>query len=48
MGLIRAALSAAGGVARDQWKEYFACDSLPNNVLIQKGRLPSSFIRNIK
>ena len=39
MGLIRAAVSAAGGVLRDQWKEYFACDALPNNVLVQKGRL---------
>ena len=28
MGLIRAALGAAGGVMADQWKEYFYCESL--------------------
>lgn len=39
MGLIRAAAAAAGGVLRDQWKEYFACDSLSNDVLIKKGTL---------
>ncbi len=38
MGLIRAFLSAADSVARDQWKEYFACDSLPNHVLVKKGQ----------
>ena len=39
MGLIRAFTGAVGGVMRDQWKEYFACDALPNNVLVQKGHL---------
>ena len=38
MGLIRAALGAAGGVLADQWKEYFYCDALPANVLAVKGR----------
>ena len=37
MGLIRAALGAAGGVLADQWKEYFYCESLPANVLAVKG-----------
>ncbi len=37
MGLIRAALGAAGGTLADQWKEYFYCESLPNNVLVSKG-----------
>ena len=27
MGLIKAALGAAGGVAADQWKDFFACNS---------------------
>lgn len=27
MGLIKAALGAAGGVMADQWKEYFYCDT---------------------
>ena len=38
MGLISAALSAAVGVAADQWKEYFYCDALPENVLAVKAR----------
>ena len=37
MGLIKAALGAAGGVLADQWKEYFYCESLPNEVLMTKG-----------
>lgn len=37
MGLIRAAFSSAGSVARDQWKEYFHCDSMSNEVLISRG-----------
>ena len=38
MGLIRAALGAAGGVLADQWKEYFYCEALPDNILVIKGR----------
>ncbi len=37
MGLIKAALSAAGSVLADQWKEYFYCDALPVDVLAVKG-----------
>ena len=38
MGLIKAALGAAGGVLADQWKEYFYCESLPEDVLAVKGK----------
>lgn len=38
MGLIRAAIGAAGGVLADQWKEFFYCESLPKNVLMTKGQ----------
>ena len=38
MGLIKAALGAAGGVLADQWKEYFYCEALPANVLAAKGQ----------
>ena len=37
MGLIRAALGAAGGMMADQWKEYFYCESIPENVMAVKG-----------
>ena len=37
MGLIKAIGGAVGGVLADQWKEYFYCDALPNDVLARKG-----------
>ena len=37
MGLIKAALGAAGGVLADQWKEYFYCEAIPESVLAVKG-----------
>ncbi len=42
MGLIKAALGAAGGVLADQWKEYFYCESIPENVMAVKGQHRSS------
>ena len=42
MGLIKAALSAAGSVLADQWKEYFYCEAIDNTVLMVKGRKKSS------
>lgn len=38
MGLIKAALGAAGGVLADQWKEFFYCDSLDKDTLVVKGQ----------
>ena len=38
MGLVYAALGAATGVLSDQWKEYFYCEALPDNVLAAKGK----------
>ena len=37
MGLIKAGVGALGGVLADQWKEFFYCDSLENDVLMVKG-----------
>ena len=42
MGLIKAALGSVGGVMADQWKEYFYCEALPENVLAVKGRKRTS------
>ena len=36
MGLIKVALGAVGGVISDQYKEYFICDALPDNVLVRR------------
>ena len=38
MGLIKAALGAAGVVMADQWKEYIYCESMPADVLVTKGQ----------
>lgn len=37
MGLISTALDIAKTAAADQWRDYFYCESLSANVLIQKG-----------
>ncbi|MBQ3599264.1 MAG: SPFH domain-containing protein [Clostridia bacterium] len=37
MGLIKAGLGTLGGTLADQWKEFFYCDSLENDVLLRKG-----------
>jgi membrane protease subunit (stomatin/prohibitin family) len=42
MGLIKAAMGAAGGVMADQWKEYFYCESLPADVIAVKGQKRTS------
>lgn len=39
MGLIQAAKDAINGVLADQWKEYFYCDAMPNEVLVTKGKI---------
>ena len=38
MGLIKAALGSTGGVLADQWREYFYCDSMTDEVLVSKGK----------
>ncbi|CQR24698.1 band 7 domain superfamily protein; membrane protease [Streptococcus varani] len=37
MGLIKAGVGAIGGVLADQWKEFFSCNALSNDVLVAKG-----------
>ena len=37
MGLIHAALGAATGVLAEQWKEYFYCEAMAEDVLAVKG-----------
>ncbi|MCQ2476837.1 MAG: SPFH domain-containing protein [Clostridia bacterium] len=38
MGLIKAAIGAAGGALADQWKEFFYCEAMPKEVLVTKGQ----------
>lgn len=42
MGLIKAAMQSTGGVLADQWKEFFYCDAIPDNVLVTKGQKRTS------
>lgn len=37
MGLIKAGISAVGSELADQWEEYFYCDSMSADVLLEKG-----------
>ncbi|MBQ7999672.1 MAG: SPFH domain-containing protein [Ruminococcus sp.] len=37
MGLIKAGTGAVGSVLADQWKEFFYCEALSNDVLVTKG-----------
>ncbi len=38
MGLLKAGIGALGGVLADQWREYFYCNALAENVLMTKGQ----------
>ena len=42
MGLIKAALGAAGGTLADQWKEFFYCEAMDKEVLVVKGQKRTS------
>ena len=42
MGLIKAALGSVGGVLADQWREYFYCESMAENILVAKGQKRTS------
>ena len=38
MGLIKAITGAASGVMADQWKEFFYCDTMAEDVIVTKGQ----------
>ena len=42
MGLIKAAAGAVGGMMADQWKEFFVCDAIDDDVLVVKGSKQAS------
>lgn len=49
MGLIRAAIGAAGGTLADQWKEFFYCEAMDKTVLAVKGqKRANGLFSNIK
>ena len=48
MGLIKAAKDAIGSMMAEQWREYFYCDALSNDILVAKGRKKASNNRNNK
>ena len=37
-GVIGSATTSASGVLSDQWKEYFYCDALPSDVILELGK----------
>jgi len=38
MGLIKAAFGSTGGIFADQWREFFYCDEMSEEVLVRKGQ----------
>ncbi len=38
MGLIKAGMAAIGTALADQWKEFFYCDSIDGDTLVEKGQ----------
>jgi membrane protease subunit (stomatin/prohibitin family) len=38
MGLFKAAKDAVGGILADQWREFFYCDSMDDDILVTKGK----------
>ena len=42
MGLLKAGVGALSGVLADQWREYFYCDALDQELLVRKGVKRSS------
>ncbi len=42
MGLIKAVTGAVGGTLADQWKDYYYCDAISEDVLVVKGQKRSS------
>lgn len=38
MGLIKAAKDSISTILADQWREYFYCDALGNDILVKKGQ----------
>ncbi len=42
MGLLKAGAGALGGVLADQWREYFYCESMEQDIMVCKGEKRSS------
>ncbi len=38
MGLMKAGLGAGKGVLGDQWEEFFYCESIDVNILVERGQ----------
>ncbi len=48
MGLLAAAKDSISTLLKDQWREYFYCDSLPETILMTKGKTRQDGSKNNK
>ena len=48
MGLIKMAKETVESLLADQWREYFYCDAMPNEILVKKGQKRANGSRSNK
>ena len=48
MGLIKAAVEAAGSTLHDQWKDFIRCEDLGNDILMKRVSTPNGIVLHME